>query len=177
MIFAPSAAQHAPRHMQPRREERRRARRGACDHAATVRRRGSYAVQGRVADLTVNGCRVEGVGPFPVDSEMWVRLDGLESLASHTVWSRPGVSGMHFDRPLHPAVVARYLPAASRLTLVGDTPEIREPFSADERFEAELATLAFRAGLMRGISDHERGPVVTAKRPLGGTLAASIRRR
>jgi len=155
--------------------ERRRARRGACNHTATVRKRGSYAIQGRIADLTADGCRIEGVGPFPADGEMWVRLDGLESLASRAVWSKPGLTGARFDRPLHPAVVARYLPAASRMALVGQDADRSARTSAPH--DDELAELAFRAGIMRGIADLERGPLISAKRPTGGNLAALIKRR
>ncbi len=174
MEFARPTTAHSADIFRPKFQERRRARRGACDHGATVRKRGSYAIQGRVADLTADGCKIMGVGPFPADGEMWVRLDGLESLAGRAVWSERGLAGVRFDRPLHPAVVARYLPAASRLALVGqDSGET----SAADPMDEELAALARTAGIMRGIADLERGPLITAKRPMGGNLAALIKRQ
>lgn len=157
--------------------ERRRARRGACDHAATVRKRGCYAVQGRVADLTADGCRIVGVGPFPADGEVWVRLDGLEGLPSRAIWSQRGLTGARFDRPLHPAVVARYLPAASRMTLIAQSGEFPALDSAPTPLADDLAALAHRARTMRGVADLDCSPLVTVKRPLGGNLAALIKRR
>lgn len=176
MDLARPTGSHSQDIFRPRFQERRRARRGACDHAATVRKRGSYAIQGRVADLTADGCRIVGVGPFPADGEMWVRLDGLESLASRAVWSSHGLTGARFDRPLHPAVVARYLPAASRMALVGNGSGRSDDACAPQPIDDELVALARRAGIMRGIADLERGPLLTTKRPIGGNLAALIRR-
>ena len=157
--------------------ERRRARRGACDHAATVRKRGCYAVQGRVADLTADGCRIVGVGPFPADGEVWVRLEGLEGLASRAIWSKPGLTGARFDRPLHPAVVARYLPAASRMTLIAQTGEERGNDPALAHVADDLTALSNRARIMRGVADLDASPLVAVKCPIGGNLAALIQRR
>lgn len=177
MDLARPTGSHSQDIFRPRFQERRRARRGSCDHAATVRKRGSYAIQGRIADLTVDGCRITGVGPFPADGEMWVRLDGLESIASRAVWSRHGLAGVRFDHPLLPAVVARYLPAASRMALVGGYADLSDRTSAPDPVDDELSALARRAGIMRGIADLERGPLVISKRPTGGNLASLIRRR
>lgn len=177
MEFARPTTSHPEEIFRPKFQERRRARRGACDHAATVRKRGAYAIQGRVADLTADGCRIIGVGPFPADGEMWVRLDGLESLASRAVWSERGLAGVRFDRPLHPAVVARYIPAASRMALVGHDTDWSDRTSAPDPVDQELAALARTAGIMRGIADLERGPLITAKRPMGGKLASLIKRQ
>lgn len=153
--------------------ERRRARRNGCEHSATVRKRGCFAVQGRVADLTADGCRIEGVGPFPADGELWVRLDGLEGLASRVIWSQFGLTGARFDRPLHPAVVARYLPAASRMTLVSETAQVAAPAPLDD----ELAALSRRARIMRGVAEVEQGPLAKVKRPTGSNVAALIKRQ
>lgn len=138
--------------------ERRSVRRGGCSHAATVRRRGCFAIHARIADLTADGCRIEGAGPFPAAGEVWVRIEGLESLPSRAIWSQFGLVGTRFDRPLHPAVVARYLPAASRMTLIGR----RE--AAPTPLDDELAALAQRAEIMRRVADSERGPLATVKR-------------
>ena len=157
-------------------EERRRARRGACDHAATVRKRGCFAVQGRVADLTAEGCRIVGAGPFPAEGEMWVRLEGLEGLPSRVIWSRPGLTGARFDRPLHPAVVAHYLPTESRMMLIGKTEEPSTHASPSTPFD-ELAALSNRARIMRGVAKIEPGPLVMVGRPTGTNFAALIKSR
>ena len=157
-------------------EERRRARRGSCDHAATVRKRGCFAVQGRISNLTADGCQIVGAGPFPAEGEMWVRLDGLEGLPSRVIWSKPGLTGARFDRPLHPAVVARYLPPENRLTLVGTTERAPDEVPPSTPFD-DLAALSNRARTMRGVAKIEPGPLVRGKRPIGTDLAALIKHR
>jgi hypothetical protein len=130
--------------------ERRALRRVGCAMEVTVRQRGRFAVAADTIDLTTNGCRVDGAGPFERDGEMWVRLPGLESQSARVVWSRGEVTGLAFAHPLHPAVYARFLPAEARLSLVSEA-----------------------AG---GVAP-ERSPVRVDKHPSGGGLAAMIRRQ
>jgi len=101
--------------------ERRAMRRVGCALEVTVRQRGRFAVAADTANLTAAGCRVDGAGPFERDSEMFVRLPGLESQSARVVWSRGAVTGVAFAHPLHPAVYARFLPADERLSLVADS--------------------------------------------------------
>ncbi len=157
-------------------EERRRARRSSCDHAATVRNRGCFAVQGRLANLTADGCRIVGAGPFPIEGEMWVRIDGLEGLPSRVVWSKQGLTGARFDRPLHPAVVAHYLPSASRMTLVGKIEEHPAHGSPSMPFD-DLVALSNRARMMRGVAKIDTESPNTFGRPAGTELAALIKDR
>ena len=67
--------------------ERRTTRRAECALDITVRQRGCFAVAGATADLTPYGARLSGAGPFAHDSEMWLRLPGLESLTVRVIWS------------------------------------------------------------------------------------------
>ena len=129
--------------------ERRAMRRVGCALEVTVRQRGRFAVAADTTDLTARGCRVDGAGPFERDSEMWVRLPGLESQSARVVWSRGEVTGVAFARPLHPAVYARFLPAEARLALVSDSGEAA--FAPD--------------------------PVRRDKQPAGGAFADMIRRQ
>lgn len=157
-------------------EERRRARRSSCDHAATVRKRGCFAVQGRVANLTADGCRIVGAGPFPTEGEMWVRIDGLEGLPSRVIWSKEGLTGARFERPLHPAVVARYLPSENRLTLVGTAEQAPDEVPASTPFD-DLAALSNRARMMRGVAQIDTETRDTIGRPTGAKLAAMLKSR
>ena len=99
--------------------ERRTMRRAACPLDVTVRQRGRFAVVAATADLTPYGARVSGAGPFAPDTEMWLRMPGIESQTVRVVWSRDGTTGVVFTQPLHTAVFARFLPAEGRMTLVG----------------------------------------------------------
>ncbi len=121
--------------------ERRTMRRAACAMEVTVRQRGRFAVAGATADLTPNGARLSGVGPFEPDSEMWLRLPGLESQTVRVIWSHGPTTGVAFDHPLHTAVFARFLPADSRLVLVGEPATARSAEQRrDERFADALCT-------------------------------------
>lgn len=100
--------------------ERRTMRRSDCALDITVRQRGCFAVAGATADLTPYGARLSGAGPFAHNSEMWLRLPGLESLTVRVIWSHGPTTGVAFIQPLHPAVFARFLPADSRLMLVAE---------------------------------------------------------
>lgn len=124
--------------------ERRHARRAPCELEVTVRQRGCFAVPANVVDLTSAGCRIEGGGPFARGSDVWVRLPGLESLTARVIWSDGTTSGSVFERPLHPAVAARLLPAASRLTLVAGNA------ASDDR-PPSLAERPRRAGMLGAI--------------------------
>ena len=99
--------------------ERRTMRRAACPLDVTVRQRGRFAVVAATADLTPYGARVSGAGPFAPDTEMWLRMPGIESQTVRVVWSEAGTTGVVFTQPLHTAVFARFLPAEGRMTLVG----------------------------------------------------------
>lgn len=121
--------------------ERRTMRRAACALDITVRQRGRFAVAGATADLTPYGARLSGAGPFELDSEMWLRLPGLESQTVRVIWSRGPTTGVAFDHPLHTAVFARFLPADSRLMLVGEPATThRAEHRRDERFADALCT-------------------------------------
>ena len=110
--------------------ERRTMRRADCALDVTVRQRGRFAVAAATADLTPYGARLSGAGPFAPGTEMWLRLPGLESLTVRVIWSHGPTTGIAFNQPLHTAVFARFLPAQSRLTLVG-APVIRNPLPAE----------------------------------------------
>jgi hypothetical protein len=148
--------------------ERRATRRAACGLDVTVRQRGCFAVAGSAADLTTNGCRVAGAGPFKLGSEIWVRLPGIESQTARVIWSKNATTGVAFERALHPAVYARFLPAAERMKLVSATPSQAVP---DTRGEPDR-----QGAVAQGLFGGQRSPLRLLKQPAGGGLAGAINR-
>ena len=149
--------------------ERRTMRRAVCALDVTVRQRGRFAVAAATADLTPYGARLSGAGPFELNSEMWLRLPGLESLTVRVIWSHGPTTGIAFNQPLHTAVFARFLPAQSRLTLV-DAPMAPIPLPAN------IAQLPRREQIVRGYGAMQEGAQRHLKKPTGGGLAETIRR-
>ena len=149
--------------------ERRTMRRAACALDVTVRQRGRFAVAAATADLTPYGARLSGAGPFEPDSEMWLRMPGIESQTVRVVWSDGATTGVAFTQPLHTAVFARFLPADSRLMLV-DAPAV------PQIMPAAIALLPRREQIVRGFGAMQEGPLHLVKKPNGGGLDAVIRR-
>ena len=149
--------------------ERRTIRRAACALDVTVRQRGCFAVAAATADLTPYGARIAGAGPFEPDTEMWLRMPGIESQTVRVVWSEAGTTGFAFLQPLHTAVYARFLPADSRLMLV------QEP-AVPMTMPTEIARLPRRDQIVRGFGAMQEGPLHLVKKPIGGGLGTVIRR-
>ena len=165
----PGPMARAPHFVGPDFVERRTMRRAACALDVTVRQRGRFAVAAATADLTPYGARLSGAGPFKPDSEMWLRMPGIESQTVRVVWSDGATTGVAFTQPLHTAVFARFLPADSRLMLV-DAPAVPQIMPAD------IAMLPRREQIVRGFGAALEGPQRHAKKPIGGGLAGVIRR-
>ena len=162
-------AQLGPMAPVPQFAERRTMRRAACPLDVTVRQRGRFAIAAATADLTPYGARLSGAGPFEPDTEMWLRMPGLESQTVRVVWSDGATTGIAFTQPLHTAVYARFLPADSRLMLVG------EP-AVPQIMPAAIALLPRREQIVRGFGALQQGPQRHAKKPIGGGLGSVIRR-
>ena len=62
-----------------------------------------------VTDLSSHGCGIEIDSHVEPGARVWIRLPGLESWGARVAWARDGRAGLAFDRPMHPAVVGRYL--------------------------------------------------------------------
>ena len=162
-------AQPGPLTPAPHFVERRTMRRAACAMDVTVRQRGLFAVAAATADLTPFGARLSGAGPFEPDTEMWLRMPGIESQTVRIVWSEGPTTGIAFTQPLHTAVFARFLPADSRLMLV------TEP-AVPLTMPAEIARLPRREQIVRGYGAMQEGPQRHLKKPTGGGMASTIRR-
>ena len=161
--------QPAPMAPVPHFVERRTMRRAACALDVTVRQRGRFAVAAATADLTPYGARLSGAGPFEPDSEMWLRMPGIESQTVRVVWSDGATTGVAFTQPLHTAVFARFLPADGRLMLVDEA-------AVPQIIPAAIALLPRREQIVRGFGAMQEGPQRHTKKPIGGGLAGVIRR-
>lgn len=149
--------------------ERRQTRRVEAAHEVTVRIRGRFAVTGTTADLSPIGARIDGAGPFPTGSEMWIRLPGLDSQSGRVAWSRHGATGLAFEHALHPAAYARFVPAESRLTLVSGSPHPAPR-------PAEIVAMPRTEQIARGYGAAHFGPLRSAKEPKGSGLFGAISR-
>lgn len=66
-----------------------------------------------VIDISAHGCRFETRERIAADSNMWLRLPGIEPLYSRVAWVKEWEAGCEFDRPLHPAVVDRLVQSSA----------------------------------------------------------------
>jgi hypothetical protein len=90
--------------------EQRQEARFALEVPASVRRRGAGQLPATLCDLSCGGCSVGGayLPPDPAN-DVFVRIPGLESLATRVCWTTEGKSGLVFERRLHPAVFQRLI--------------------------------------------------------------------
>ena len=85
--------------------EGRRASRAEVAVGAGLRQRGASGVTIQLLDLSTNGFRAATHLVLEPDTDIWLRLPGLESLHARVVWQRGHLVGGEFVRPLHPAVL------------------------------------------------------------------------
>lgn len=150
--------------------ERRRAPREAVQFAVAVRERGRSALVVRAAELTALGCRIEGYLTVAEGTQVWVKLPGLESVAGQVVWSLDGTVGIAFERPLHPAVAARFIPGAA-----AEAPAPAANDGAAPTLDHSL--LSRREQIVAGIVAAERSPLQRRKGKSGLSLAGFITRQ
>ena len=89
---------------EPGSEGRRSARKDVV-FGAGLRQRGAHAVTIQIVDLSTDGFRAATHLELFPDSDVWLKLPGLESLHSRVVWMHGHMLGCQFVRPLHPAVL------------------------------------------------------------------------
>lgn len=137
--------------------ERRRQGRAPLRLPVSLRERGRTALPASVLDFSALGCRVEGLITGPGQEQVWIKLPGLESLAAYRMWSAGALAGLAFERPLHPAVAARFMPAAGS--------------HAAEALVAPLdgpdPLLSRREQIISGIAGSDLSPLQRRKRPSG----------
>lgn len=92
------------------RHDQRAEGRYALEVPVSVRKRGSNQVPATLHDLSCGGCRLSGLYLPPTDDlDVFVRIPGLENLATRVCWEQGGKSGVTFERALHPAVFQRMI--------------------------------------------------------------------
>jgi hypothetical protein len=70
----------------------------------TVRRLGATAIEGRLCDLSIYGCRISGEEQ-PAGERVYLRLAGGVPIAATVIWSEGGLMGCRFDTPIARATV------------------------------------------------------------------------
>jgi hypothetical protein len=89
--------------------DRRRFMRHAVNIGAGVAPDDRPAAPVTVTDLSTHGCGIDVTGHLDEGARVWLKLPGLESWPARVAWAEGGRAGLSFDRPLHSAVVERYL--------------------------------------------------------------------
>jgi hypothetical protein len=133
--------------------ERRRQGRAPLEVEVFVRERGRSAMATRLVDFSSYGCQVDGLILIQRDTQLWVRLPGLESQAVQLVWTDGTRCGLQFDTPLHSAVAARFLPS-----------------------EGSHAAAAVDNVIMSGIAGTDHSPLQRKKKPSGMGMLGRISR-
>jgi PilZ domain-containing protein len=83
----------------------RKSKRVALDMGAGLRQRGGTGVSIQILDLSVDGFRASTHLALAQDTDVWLRLPGLEHYQAKVAWSKGHYVGCAFVRPLHPAVL------------------------------------------------------------------------
>ena len=79
---------------------------------ATIRRSGVHGFRVHVFDLSPIGCKIEFVERPSVGERVWVKFDRLEALEASVRWVDGHIGGVHFQRPLHDAVLQKLITKA-----------------------------------------------------------------
>lgn len=86
----------------PRAVNERRHERHDVDVEGRVRELGCPAMSGRVKDVSIGGCRLDGTD-LPRNAEIWVCLGSSKPVRARVVWVNAGEAGCEFYAPLNRA--------------------------------------------------------------------------
>ncbi|HEX8525933.1 PilZ domain-containing protein [Allosphingosinicella sp.] len=92
----------------------RAAERIGVEFGAALRQRGASGVSVQIVDLSTDGFRVATHLELPPETDVWLRLPGLEPCHARAVWCHGHYVGCRFVRPLHPAVLQMIVRKAAR---------------------------------------------------------------
>lgn len=70
-----------------------------------VRRPGETWFKSQIADLSVNGFRLQSFMKLNSGDTLWVMLPGFEGRRALVLWTRGHEAGCQFERALHPAIL------------------------------------------------------------------------
>jgi hypothetical protein len=84
--------------------QRERQERLPVSAAVTLRRMGRAPYRARVFDFSPSGCKVEFVERPRVGEQLWVKVEGLDSIEAEVRWVDGFYGGVEFKRAIYPAV-------------------------------------------------------------------------
>lgn len=87
---------------------------------ATMRQPQQCAQTIEIVDIAPGGCGFVSNWQMPAGTRIWLRLPGLETWSATVAWSAKCRGGLKFDRPLHPAVAARFGAQAGAMNEFGE---------------------------------------------------------
>lgn len=93
----------------------RRAPRAEVRFTASLRRRGGKASDVTMVDMSAIGFRAETASIFHVDTQVWLKLPGLDAILARVAWTSNMHIGCEFLQPLHIAVFDRMVGVARGL--------------------------------------------------------------
>jgi hypothetical protein len=88
---------------------RRSSRRVPVAAEISMRRMGSFSFQVALEDVSTGGCKVELVEFVDAGDHVIARFPGIEPFSAKVTWADAHCAGIHFERPLHPAVFEQLL--------------------------------------------------------------------
>ena len=98
--------------------EQRRTSRRLVNFAGSLRDGAVAAVAVTVTNLTASGCRLTGNPPLEVDTAIWIKLAGMNTIRARVAWVGEGEAGCEFCTSLEEGEVADHVgraPIARRL--------------------------------------------------------------
>ncbi len=146
--------------------ERRRQGRAPLGLTVALRERGRSAMDAKLVDFSALGCQIDGLILAHGHAQVWIKLPGLETIATQRMWHSGTLAGLEFDAPLHPAVAARFMPA----------PGSHAAAAVNSDFAASDPLLSRREQIVAGIAAIDHSPLQRRKQPAGLGLAGRISR-
>ena len=102
--------------IESKRREAEYSRRGAIradvNISVLIRQRGYSYFKAHLTDVSETGFRIASAIRFEMDSIVYLKIPGLESLESQVRWHSDGEYGCRFEKALYPAVfdhIVRYI--------------------------------------------------------------------
>ena len=77
-----------------------------------------------LVDVSTIGAKVHGCGEVEVDSDLWLKVGGIDMLAT-VVWTADDLCGIAFDQPLSDAQLNQLSPEGEWTMVASLTPEER----------------------------------------------------
>lgn len=96
--------------------EHRTSRRRIVNFGAALNEEGATTLHVSVSDVSEGGCRLFCEQPVDQNSELWLKLPGLEARRVRIVWANERDFGCEFDTRLYSGEIETLDPSRSRAT-------------------------------------------------------------